>query len=162
MFGVGADEVEVEQLQAALDRRDATMIDRAYAVALRRRLDQIAVAQVEDQSQDRSDDGPMDNWRGIVWDGEDRRNGGAIDASSWLDLVIAAADALANDSAGWCIGDGRADHLVGEHPETAALLHAARSSHPGVEAMFQAMLADYRAVGYPDAGWWSDPSALSS
>lgn len=154
--------VEVEQLQAALDRRDVTLIGHTYAVALRRRLDEIAAWRAEGQAGPRrADEGPLDDWLGIVWDGEDRGSGQAIAADLWTDLVIAAADALANDSAVWCIGDGPADHLVGEHPEAAAVLHTARSSHPGVEAMFQAMLADYRSMGYPDAGWWSDPSALS-
>jgi len=159
--GMEADEAEVDRLQGAFDRRDATYIGQAYAAATRRRLDQIAAWEADGRSYQLPGEGLVGDWLGVVWDGEDRRTGRPIDATLWLDLVVAAADALANDAAVWCVGDGPADHLVGEHHEVAALLHAARSSHPGVEAMFQAMLEDYRSMGYPDAGWWSDPSALS-
>jgi hypothetical protein len=160
-LAVDADGGAVDQLQAALDRGDARLIGEAYAVELRRRLDQIKAWEGAGRSYELPDDGPVADWLMIVWDGEDRGTGEAIDATLWLDLVIAAADSLVDDSAVWCVGDGPADHLVGEHPEMRARLHDARASHPGVEAMFQAMLADYRSMGYPDAGGWSDPSALS-
>jgi hypothetical protein len=137
------------------------MIGEAYAVELRRRLDQIGAWEEAGQSYELPAHGPVSDWLMIVWDGEDRGTGEAIDATLWLELVITAADSLVDDDeAVWCIGDGPADHLVGEHPEMGARLHDARASHPGVEAMFQAMLADYRNMGYPDAGWWSDLSAL--
>jgi hypothetical protein len=159
---VDAERVEVEQLQAALECRDATTIGQAYAGALQRRLVQISERPARERSQGLAAPGTVDDWLMIVSDGEDRSTGQSIDASLWLDVVIAAADALGGDPAVWCVGDGPADHLVGEHPEMATLLHAARASHPGVDAMFQAMLQDYQSMGYPDAGWWSDPSALSS
>jgi hypothetical protein len=158
---VAADESTVDQLQDALARGDARMIGEAYAVELRRRLDQIDAWEEAGRSYELPAHGPVSEWLMIVWDGEDRGTGEAIDATLWLDLVITAADSLVDDEAVWCIGDGPADHLVGDHPEMGARLYAARASHPGVEAMFQAILAEYRMMGYPDAGWWSDPSALS-
>jgi hypothetical protein len=160
---VDAGEVTVDQLRAALDRGDVRTIAEAYAVEQRRSLDEIEDWEGAGRSYDLPRSGPVRDWlTTIMYDGEDPDTGEAIDATLWMELVTAAADALVDDEAVWCVGDGPADLLVGEHPEMGARLHAARASHPGVEAMFQAMLAEYRMMGYPDAGWWSDPSALPS
>ena len=94
-----------------------------------------------------------------MWWGEDPDTETPIDAELWFELVVAAADSTLDEGAIWCVGDGPAAQLAGDHPEMGFRLHAARLSHPRVEAMFEVMIEYWRRRGDTDT-WWSDPQVL--
>lgn len=145
-------------LRAALGRRDAETIGRAYSTALKQRLEEIGEWERSGRSYDLFDD-PVRDWLDLVWWGEDPDTGAPIDAELWFELVVAAADSVGNDGGIWCVGDGPADQLVGDHPEMGLRLHAARLAHPGVATMFEVMIESCRLEGNA-ATWWSDPTVL--
>lgn len=137
-------------LDAALERADSAFIASAYVERLRARLKALA-----EGHQGRDLRGPLDSWLMIVWDGKDPRTWEPVSGEFWCDLVIAAADATNDESEAWCIADGPACHLVGDHEEMMARLQEARASHPRVDAMFRAYQDDLTSMGY-EWGWWGD------
>lgn len=146
-------ETELQRLRAALEQRDVETIARAYAADLTNGLERLTPGRVSVPPETPE---PIQDWLMLIWDGDYPDSVKELDAELWFDLVVATAEAVEEDSAIWCVGDGPADHLVGRHPELADRFHELRRTHPRVEAMFRAMQDDYASMGYPDAGWWTD------
>lgn len=135
-------------LDAALERQDSAFIASAYVERLRAHLQEIA-----DGNRDRDLRDPVDSWLMIVWDGENPRTWEPVGGDFWCDLVIAAADATIDEGEAWCIADGPACHLVGDHEEMMVRLQEARASHPRVDAMFRAYQNDLTSMGHAWGGW---------
>lgn len=150
-----ADELELlARLDAAMERRDVALIGTAYVERLRRDLEALRIGAKSDDI----DDSPVEYWvNAVLREGEHPSTGKHLDAELWFDVVVAAAEATQDEDEAWCIGDGPADLLVGDHPQAMDWFHAARTTHTGVERRFQAMHADHELMAL-HAGWWTDRS----
>jgi hypothetical protein len=79
-----------------------------------------------------------------------------LDPETRFQLVIAAAEAAADDGVLWCIAEQPADHLVGDAPELKRRFHEYRKTSERVNRMFEVMQADVEQGGWT-SGWWFEP-----
>ena len=139
-------------LNEALARRNAEVIGAAYTDRLSDQLSALrsgSCTKIEFEN-------PVGTWlQSTVWEGVHPSTGEPLDGEFWFRMVVAAADKAADETEAWCIADGAAMNLLFAHGDAEMWLQAARSTHSGVERMFQAIRHDSARNG-EDAGFWGE------
>ena len=126
-------------------------LGRRYASRLVTSLNEMYAAE-DARMVDRRPDDDIDVDR-VCFDGD------KLTDEEFFRMILSALDAAhPHEGALWCIADGPMDHLVGRDRTFKARFHEERGRRASVQAAFDAMRDELKAMGYYDHSWWSDPS----